>query len=165
MRRSVWVAISTVLMSALTPWPALASPAVTGAWDVSATAVARYRYEGRPVRLEVPFSFTVTFNDDGTYRAADIDISCLPEGVTLPEAQGRWRLGRGGRLHATPSLIGGLRERTEACLRALARQYSPRVGASWWPARGIGSTARMAPSSVYAIGNGTNSRTCACVSS
>jgi len=116
MKRSVWVAISMVLMSALTPWPALASPAVTGAWDVSATAVARYRYEGRPVRLEVPFSFTVTFNDDGTYRAADIDISCLPEGVTLPEAQGRWRLGRGGRLHANPSLIGGLRERTEACL-------------------------------------------------
>jgi len=116
MKRGVWVAISTALMSALTTWPALASLTVTGVWDVSATAVARYRYEGRPIRLEVPFSVTLTFNDDGTYRAADVDISCLPGGVTLPEAQGRWRLGRGGRLQATPSLIGSLRKGTEACL-------------------------------------------------
>src|SRR5262245_29166552 len=116
MKRGVWVAISTALLSALTAWSALASPAVSGIWDVEATAVARYRYEGRPVRLEVPFSFTLTLDGDGTYRAADIDISCLPDGVTLPDAHGSWRLERGGRLHAQPSLIGALREGTEACL-------------------------------------------------
>jgi hypothetical protein len=116
MKRGVWVAIFTALVSALTTWPALASPAVTGIWDVTATAVARYRYEGRPVRLEVPFSFALTFDDDGTYRAADISISCLPEGVTLPEVQGTWRLGRGGRVRANPSLISALREGTESCL-------------------------------------------------
>jgi len=116
MKRGVWIAISAALVSALTTWPVFASPAVTGIWDVSAMAVARYRYEGQPVRLEVPFTFTLTLDSDGTYRAADIDISCLPEGVTLPEAHGRWRLGQGGRLHAQPSLIGALREGTEACL-------------------------------------------------
>jgi hypothetical protein len=116
MKRGVWVAISTALLSALTTWPALAAPAVTGIWDVTATAVARYRYEGRRLRLEVPFSFTLTFDDGGTYRAAGINTSCLPEGVTLSEVQGTWRLGRGGRLRANPSLIGALREGTEACM-------------------------------------------------
>ena len=116
MKRGIRVAISTALMSALTTLPAFASPAATGIWDVSATAVARYRYEGRPVRLEVPFTFTLTLDGDGTYHAASIDISCLPEGVTLPDAQGTWRLGRSGRLRANPSLIGSLRSGTEACL-------------------------------------------------
>src|SRR5262245_56132419 len=106
MKRGIRVAISTALMSALTTLTAFASPAATGVWDVSAMAVARYRYEGRPVRLEVPFTFTLTLDDDGTYRAAGIDISCLPERITLPDAHGRWRLGRGGRLYAQPSLIG-----------------------------------------------------------
>ena len=116
MKRGVWVAISAALVSALTICSALASPAVTGMWDVGATAVARYRYEGHHVRLAVPFSFTLTLDDDGTYHAADISISCLPAGVTLPDARGTWRLGQGGRLHANPSLLGALRAGTDACL-------------------------------------------------
>ena len=116
MKRGVWFAILAASVSALITRPALAVSAVAGTWDVAATAVARYRYEGRPRRIEVPFGFVVSFEDDGSYSAGSIHVSCQPDGVTLPEVRGTWRLGRGGRIHATPSLVSAFREGTEACV-------------------------------------------------
>jgi hypothetical protein len=138
MKRSVWPWTSAALVSTLIAWPALASPSAVGTWDVVGKAVARYRYEGHRTRLEVPFTFAVTFAEDATYRATAIQISCLPDGVTLPEFSGTWRLAPNGTVRANPPLHS-----RSSCACATGRARSWRACGSGSPGA---SRARDAPS-------------------
>lgn len=100
---------------ALIPSVGVASPTIVGTWDLTGSTVVRYRYEGRLVRTNVPLRFTMSFTEGRTYRVSGIAVSCIPEGATLPDVTGRWRIA-GGSVRGTAGLARAIRDAVETCV-------------------------------------------------